>query len=196
MAVPAGRQEQCHHGTQPGPQGAHGLPVCGVLGACSLGVGRGHAGPEAAQVSSFLAHVGILRGGQCFVSVGRSGHTARGESGRWPSPPRDSSARPARSCGGACVLCVGGRHRGCYWLRQELSEHELWRRQHLWGHLLWGPGCVCSGGNLASPSPSRVKVSGADHSIPRSRGGPGRQPASPRGSQQCQAGGHAQRAGG
>lgn len=30
-----------------------------------------------------------------------------------------------------------------------------------------------------SPSPSRVKVSGADHSIPNSRGGPGRQPAGP-----------------
>lgn len=62
MAVPVGRQEPVHRGTQPGSQGDHGLPLgWGPAEALSLGAGRDQAWPEAAPGLRVLpAHVGIV----------------------------------------------------------------------------------------------------------------------------------------
>lgn len=60
-------------------------------------------------------------------------------------------------------------------------------KPHVLGSLMFAP--VGPWSYQPSPRPSRVKVLGADHSIPKSRGAlADRQPA-PQGSRQCKAGG-------
>lgn len=111
---------------------------------------------------------------------GRSGHIARAESGRWPSLPRDRSATPARTLQSSLRMgqLALGFPAASGWGRS-LANVSYGVDKIYGGCIFWGPPCVCSGGNWASPSLSRVKLSGPDRSIPKSRGGPGRRPATP-----------------
>lgn len=98
--------------------------------------------------------------------------------------------RGARHCGRSSHGVHG------FWLGQELSKHELQRREDLWGPLTLGsPMCLFRWDPdlpQPCPGPPSTKVLGPDHSIPRSGGARGRPRtlAAPGGGR-----GHAQRAG-
>lgn len=90
MAAPVGGQETCPCGTQPSAQGGRGLPSAWESGDPSA------SGRERPSRATGCPGSCVSQGENDCLSVERSGHTAWGESGRWPSPPGDASTALAR----------------------------------------------------------------------------------------------------
>lgn len=111
-------------GRSPVPRAAKACPRRGGPGTPQLQGGRDRPSRATGCPGSCVS-----QGENDCISVARSGHTAWGESGRWPSPPGDASTpfpppgRPRRSQRALDGAAGPGAY--CFWPRWELSEYEL-----------------------------------------------------------------------